>query len=174
MKTIITTLALLLIGSTAYATESIATSSAPATGPKAFIVSYGTYTQIQEESSELVDAGVLNTGVLSQKLLDQSETIRAQLGTVIGLEFMLAGNTANPQEILTFVTTPPKAIRNPDTGAIAQNIIFSRTIEQTRRNPFLGYRYEKAWECISGIWLFQVRYKDMVIVEKQFTVNFDQ
>ena len=174
IKIIISTLALLLIGSTAYATENIATSSAPVTEPKAFIVSYGTYTQIQEESSELVDAGVLNTGVLSQKLLDQAETIRAQLGTVIGFEFMLSGNTTNPQEILTFVTTPPKAVLNPDTGETAQSITFSRTIEHTRRNPFLGYRFEKAWECISGIWLFQVRYKDMVIVEKQFTVNFDQ
>ena len=174
MKTVISTLAFLLIGSTAYATENIASPNAPATGPKAFIVSYGTYTQIQEESSELVDAGVLNTGVLSQKLLDQAETIRAQIGTVVGVEFMLAGNTANPQEILTYVTTPPKAIHNPDTGDAAHNITFSRTIEQTKRNPFLGYRFEKAWECISGIWLFQVRYKDVVIVEKQIKVIFDQ
>ena len=174
MKRYVPILALLLFGSTAYATDNIATTSVPPNNPKAFVVSYGTYTQIQEEYSRPIDAGVLNTGVLSQKLLDQTETIRAQLGTVIGFEFNLAGNITNPQEILTFVTTPPEAIRNPDTGDTAQSLTFSRTLEQTKRNPFLGYRFETAWECIPGIWSFQVRYKDTIIVDKQLRVSFDQ
>ncbi len=174
MKIFIPILALLLFGSTAYATEYITTASVPPPGPKAFVVSYGTYTQIEVENSKPIDAGVLNTGVLSQKLLDQTETICAQLGTVIGFEFKLSGNITDPQVILTFVTTPPEAIRNPDTGDTAQSLTFSRTIEQTKRNPFLGYRFDTAWECIPGIWSFQVRYKDTIIVEKQFRVSFDQ
>ncbi len=174
MKTIISILYLILVGCTAYATDTFAETSTFSIEIKADIISYGTYTQIQEEYSERNDAGLLITGVNSQQLLIQADSISAQLETVIGFEFNLADSTTDPQEILTFVTTPPKEILNPDTGEVAQSITFTRTIEQTRRNPFLGYRFDQPEECISGIWIFQVLYNDKVIAEKQLIVNFDK
>ena len=174
MKAIISSLLLILYSSTAYSAESIAETTPSTIELNANIISYGIYAIIQEGYSERTNAGVSITGVNSQQLLMQTDSINAQLETVIGFEFSLSDSTTSPQELLTFITTPPKAILNPNTGKFLHSIVFTRTIEQARRNPFLGYRYEQPEECIDGIWRFQVLYRDKVIAEKQLFVNFDK
>ena len=132
MKTLATILTVLLISGNAFASDIIENTNIPATGPKAFILTYGTYTQVQMEGPEAPDVRLLNFGVTSQKLLEQAETIRAQPESVVGMEFGLVCDATDPQENLIFAVTPPSALHNPETGETFPSVTFSRTIEQTK------------------------------------------
>jgi len=174
MKTTAIAIAALIISATAQANGIDVGPSGPPSGMAAFILTYGTYTQVQHESTNQMAGGFTAFGIQSQKLLHQSEQISAESGTVMGVEFGTIRSATNLSEILTFEITPPRTIRNPETGTEISRFTFTRTIAQTQQNPFIGYSFDQHWENESGIWLFQVRYRDNVLVEKQLTVHFPE
>ena len=174
MKTTAIVLTLVIIGGYALAQGIDVVPCGPPSGMAAFILTYGTYTQVQRESSNRMDGGFTDFGVKAQRLLHQSEHIAAQSGTVVGVEFGMIRAETNLNYTLTFVTTPPRGITNPETGKTTERFTFTRTIAQTQRNPFIGFSFENSWERQSGVWLFQVQYRDRVLVEKQLTVDFTE
>lgn len=172
MKRIRLVLAALAISGITHADGIDITPSGPSSGMAAFILTYGTYTGVQRESTNQMAGGFTDSGVMTQKLLHQSENINARSGTVIGVEFGTIRTVTNLNDCLTFEITPPRIIKNLDTGCTTDRFIFTRTIAQTQENPFIGFSFEKDWEMESGEWLFKVRYGDTVLVEKQLTVQF--
>lgn len=148
------------------------TGSNPVPDMAAFILTYGSYSNLQTESETHLDSGLTYTGLTSQQILHQGKHIDAKLGTAIGVEFGLIHSTTNANQLLSFITTPPKSILKPDTEELFDQITFTKTIKQTARNPFIGFLFDEEWECIPGTWTFQVQSGDKVILEKQLLVNF--
>ena len=173
MKTVIIALSVLLLANVSQGVDVI-TGSHPMPDMAAFILTYGSYSNLQTGTEMPLESGLINIGIKSQRIVHQGEAIKAKPGTAIGVEFGLIVNTSNLSQILTFIISPPKDIQNPETGIILNQITFTRTIEQTKRNPFIGYLFDEEWECIPGIWGFQVKYRNLVIVEKQLSVNYDK
>jgi len=172
MKILQFTLAALVISGIAHADGIDIPPGGLPSGMAAFILTYGTYTGVQRDSTNHMAGGFTDSGVKTQILLHQSENINARAGTVIGVEFGIIRTVTNLNDSLTFEITPPRIIKSLDTGSTTNRFIFTRTIAQTQENPFIGFSFEKDWEMESGEWLFKVRYGDTVLVEKQLTVQF--
>jgi len=110
--------------------------------------------------------------IVASHLIDASDQVQAQLKRSFGFRYFLyckgVGPSLIPVEIR--VTHPP--ITNPQTSQISnQNALRDVAwANQDRRNLQTTFTFNEPWELVPGLWHVQVFYRDLLLIEKSYSV----
>jgi hypothetical protein len=134
------------------------------------IVEYGVFQKIASEG--LLDApksltGEIN-GVVEAKLLKQTPTITATVGTSFGIRVKITGESQDEIITCSFRWIRPK-LTDPSSGKTTDRDEWQ---SQTRigHARYAGYTFDEPWELVPGKWTLQVIYDSKVVAEKIFEV----
>jgi hypothetical protein len=134
------------------------------------IVEYGVFQKIASEG--LLDApksltGVINS-VVEAKLLKQTTTIAATVGTSFGIRLKVTGEPQDEIITCSFRWIRPK-LTDPASGKTTDRDEWQN---QTRIGyaRYFGYTFDEPRELVPGKWTLQVIYDSKVVAEKTFEV----
>ena len=139
---------------------------------RAEILWAGTYNAQIVGTVNQPDTAAGRTNKLGQiQKLETTTTIRGRLGANFGFEYALSGTPAGAHAAIEItVLLPEPGLLNPATG--------KRTLrERWQPSPSLvggatvvGYRFEKDWEILPGLWKFEIGHHGRKLGEQSFCV----
>jgi hypothetical protein len=101
--------------------------------------------------------------------LEMTTTVPARLGVSFGLEYRLAGELSGGQALITVVVIPPKAgLLNPATQKRVYRETWRASPIAVGSSAIIGYRLEKDWEVLPGLWKFEIWHRERKLGEQTF------
>lgn len=139
--------------------------------PQAEILSYGLFESKVAETENRPDTATGKRDIVADfKLLKQTDTIVAKIGTEFGIEFRVSGFPAGQKDVMVTVVTrfPPPGLTNAKGERLTQDKSNVRVVPG--RREYEGYGFEEKWELAAGEWVFEVYFQDRKLAERRFTV----
>lgn len=139
---------------------------------KAVMLSYGI---VKNETVEIEVNNNLVAGELhlidSWNLIKKTKDIPGHIGIEFGISYKIEApphlDSVTVDEVMIF---PGEGLYNPKSGRRAK--IESETVDiNPREEQYFSYALDYPWEIKSGIWLFQVKQNNRVLLEKSFNVQ---
>jgi Domain of unknown function (DUF3859) len=135
------------------------------------IVETGVYRVATAKTTQAPGAA---TGVQDElanvKLVSNTTTVPAQIGTKFGLRYRVVGSPNRASVKLTaIVRFPGEGLRNPKTGERqARDVtLWNRNIGAVTYN---GYSFDEGWELVPGTWTYEIWHEGRKLAEQSFTV----
>ena len=103
------------------------------------------------------------------ELLNQTSTIKAEVGTVFGIKYKLNSKQKGATAFFECKIIHPEMV-NPES-----NEIFTSTNEEKFNSVddinFDFFEFEKPWEIKEGTWIFQIIEDDSLLLSKEFKIQ---
>ena len=135
------------------------------------VVEFGTFKKTR--SNGLMSApntiAEMERSVVDAKLISQTTTIPASIGTSFGVRIKVTGDPDGTILKFTGRCTHPK-LTDPVSGR-------SSTTEEWDCHPvigrsgYIGYTFDNSWELVPGKWILQVFYGATLVAKKEFDVT---
>lgn len=136
------------------------------------VLQYGIYELVR--GGRLVDSRVTTTGKAISKptiqQLEQTDRIPLKRDVYFSYQYRLSNIPGNQSIVnLKRVLTHPQ-ITLPD-GSIktGSEYMIKGRVKRGEVFAFDGYAFNESYEMVEGEWIFQIWYKDKMLVEKKFT-----
>jgi hypothetical protein len=135
------------------------------------IVEKGLY---RVETARATQAAGTATGVQDElanvKLVSDTTTIPARIGTSFGLRYRVVGGPNRASVKLTVIVRfPGEGLRNPKTGERTARDVTSWT-RHIGGVTYNGYGFDEAWELVPGTWTYEIWHDGRKLAEQSFTV----
>ena len=130
--------------------------------------SIATVAHSQCSKSGLMDEGIFKDGALVKR----SDTIKADLGTQFGFTYCISGlpDDKAVYDLEYKVSHPPMLLTD---GTIRTG--FSRIRQHSSENGIInsgvGFTFNHEWELVPGVWTLDFRYKNNVVLSREFTIK---
>jgi hypothetical protein len=135
------------------------------------IVEKGLY---RAETARTTQAAGTATGVQDElanvKLVSDTTTIPARIGTRFGVRYRVVGSPARGSVKMTVIIRfPGEGLRNPKTGERTARDVTSWT-RHIGGVTYNGYGFDEAWELVPGTWVYEFWHEGRKLAEQSFTV----
>jgi hypothetical protein len=134
------------------------------------VVGYGVFESVHMQKTTSGEVTTPQDIVENVRFVHFSNEIPALLGTEFGFQYVLDAARRNAQFNITYVIRFPEAgLVDPD-GKTHREIRYEDLVP-TGVKSLHGYGFDRAWELVSGEWVFEIWHGATRLISRTFTVT---
>ena len=141
--------------------------------PLFFLVTGCASRTVKSDLSDISGIQILDYGIYDQvkdgdpKMVRQTSTVRARLGTSFGFRYLVAGNEDTDMVHLKFRDSLP-GLQQPN-GEVLDEVEYTIPVKVGEAH-MCAYTFDESWELVPGEWTFSIRRGHRLLAKKTFHV----
>ena len=134
------------------------------------IVGYGIFDASSTESQRgFTSSSLAKDSVQGVSFLDYTTDIPAELGTNFGFQYVINSSPrGKPVRVTSVIKFPPQGMQQPE-GKLYKESRDTHEVIMGKK-ALHGYGFDEEWEIVSGVWVFELWYREARLIKKTFTV----
>lgn len=140
--------------------------------PSGRVLQYGVYKVLR--SGRIINNPDSSTGKLIRKptieLAEQTRRVPIQKGLHFAFQYRLSNFSKGQYQVtLRRVVKHPKMTRPDGTKFSSSDYLIRKPVKRGEVFDLDGYAFSEDYELVAGNWVFQLWYKDKLLIEQKFT-----